>query len=328
MIKDSYSRAHNYLRISLTERCNLRCFYCMPEEGVPLRPKPEFMSTEETVEIAKTFVAEGVNKIRITGGEPLIKKDIANILTQLAALGVNLYLTTNGILIDKYVDLFKKIGLKSINVSLDSLDEQKFNSISKRSYFTRIINNIDLLLANEFDVKINVVLMKDINDDEIIDFIHWTKLKPISVRFIEFMPFDGNQWDTSKVVSYNTIIDTVQSAFTFSKICPIQGQLNDTAKNYRIKGYIGDFGIISSVTNPFCDGCNRIRLTADGKLKNCLFSSKETDLLTALRNGEDIVPLIHQSIKNKHFSRGGIEAFTNEHLQSFEQNRNMTAIGG
>lgn len=300
----------------------------MPEEGVALRPKPEFMTTEETIAIAKTFVDLGVNKIRITGGEPLIKKDIDNILTQLAALGADLYMTTNGILVGKYLPLFKKVGLKNINVSLDSLKEEKFNAISKRQYFGRIMQNIDLLVSHQFNVKINVVLMKDVNDDEIIDFIEWTKDKPVSVRFIEFMPFDGNQWDTSKVVSFNSIMDQVQNHFPFAAINPLKGQLNDTSKNFKIANYKGDFGIISSVTNPFCDGCNRIRLTADGKLKNCLFSAEETDLLTAFRAEKPIIPLIEASIKAKHFSRAGIDGFTDENIKNFEQNRNMTAIGG
>ena len=170
--------------------------------------------------------------------------------------------------------------------------------------------------------------MKGINDNEIVDFIEWTKHQKISVRFIEFMPFDGNQWDTSKVVSYNTILDTVRNKFSVTQLMPIEGHINDTSKNFKINGYKGDFGIISSVTNPFCDGCNRLRLTADGKLKNCLFSAEESDLLTAYRKEEDIVPIIHQSIARKHYSRGGIKAFTDEHISSFEKNRNMTAIGG
>ena len=300
----------------------------MPEEGVALRPKPDFMTSEETVAIAKTFVNLGVNKIRITGGEPLIKKDIANILRQLSDLNVDLYMTTNGILVDRFIDLFKEIGLKTINISLDSLQEERFNAISKRQYFKKIIDNINLLISENFNVKINVVLMNGVNDDEIIDFILWTKNKSISVRFIEFMPFDGNQWDTSKVVSYNSIMDTVQNHFSVTEVMPLQGEINDTSKNFKITGFQGDFGIISSITNPFCDGCNRLRLTADGKLKNCLFSADETDLLTAYRQGHEIESLIDKSIAAKQFSRAGIDSFTNENIADFEKNRNMTAIGG
>ncbi len=300
----------------------------MPEEGVPLRDKAEFMSSEEVIEMAKIFVGLGVNKIRITGGEPLIKKDIVNILTQLSTLPVELALTTNGILLDKYQDVLKSINLKNINISLDSLKEDKFNNISKRNYFQRIMGNIEQIQSPEFNVKLNVVLMKGINDDEIIDFVNFTKTRKISVRFIEFMPFDGNQWKTDKVVSYAEIMDQLQTHFQYQNIIPLKAHQNDTSKNFKINTYQGDFGIISSVTNPFCDGCNRIRLTADGKLKNCLFSSSETDLLTTLRQGNDIKGLIESCLQDKHKMRAGITTFTDNNIAFFEQNRNMTSIGG
>ena len=300
----------------------------MPEEGVELRDKSEFMSSEEIFGLAKTFVNLGVNKIRITGGEPLIKKDISNILTSLSSLPVDLFLTNYGILIDKHLSLFKKINLKNINVSLDSLNADKFNNITKRTYFDRVMSNIDLLIANLFKVKINVVLMRGVNENEIIDFIEMTKFKPIDVRFIEFMPFSGNEWDTTKVVPLAEILDKVQSHYAFNDIEALSGDLNGTSKNYKIKSFEGRFGVISSVTNPFCDGCNRMRLTADGKLKNCLFSNQETDLLKDYRNGKNIVPLIHESIEAKHSKRAGISDFSNENKLLFEQNRNMTSIGG
>ena len=325
---DNFNRIHNYLRISLTERCNLRCFYCMPENGIELRPKPEFMTTEEIIAIAKIFVSQGVDKIRITGGEPLIKKDFENIITQLGQLKVKLHLTTNGILVDKYLPVFKKVGLRDINVSIDSLVETKFNDITKRNYFKKVTDNIQLLIQNDFNVKLNVVLMKGINEDEIIPFIELSKKSNLSIRFIEFMPFDGNEWDTSKVVSYDFIMDKIQAHYQPQNMIQITPLLNDTAKNFSIKNYRGSFGIISAVTNPFCDSCNRLRLTADGKLKNCLFSAQETDLLTSFRNQEDIIPLIHQSVKNKYAARAGIGAFNNENKKLFEANRNMTSIGG
>ncbi|MFD1553679.1 GTP 3',8-cyclase MoaA [Putridiphycobacter roseus] len=325
---DNFNRKHNYLRISLTERCNLRCFYCMPEDGVPLRHKAHFMTSEEIVALAKIFVAQGVDKIRITGGEPLIKKDFENIITNLGALNVKLHLTTNGILVDKYISVFKKVGLKDINVSIDSLKEEKFNAITKRKYFQKVMDNIQLLLKEDFKVKLNVVLMKDWNEDEIISFIELSKNNKLAIRFIEFMPFDGNQWDTSKVVTYHQIMDRVQNHFGPQNVLQISPLSNDTAKNFLVKGYVGTFGIISSVTNPFCDSCNRLRLTADGKLKNCLFSAGETDLLTAYRKEEDVLPLIQQSLNNKHAARAGIGLFNNENKKLFEANRNMTSIGG
>lgn len=328
MIRDQHHRNHNYLRISLTERCNLRCFYCMPEEGIELRDKAEFMSSEEVIGIATKFVELGVDKIRITGGEPLIKKDIKNILTKLAELPVELHLTTNGILLDKHLDLFKEIGLKNINISLDSLEEDLFNQISKRNYFDRIMSNIKLYIEHGFNIKINVVLMKGVNDHEINDFIKWTIDQPLSVRFIEFMPFGGNKWNTEKVVSFQTILNAVHAEFGTNQIVDIPLDDNATTRRFRVEGAKGDFGIISSVTNPFCDTCNRIRLTADGKIKNCLFSADEIDLLSAYRAEEDIEPLIKGSILKKFKKRAGIKDFSNDSIHLFEKNRNMTSIGG
>lgn len=328
-ITDTFGRVHDYLRISLTERCNLRCFYCMPEEGIVLRNKSEFMRTEEVLYIAKTFVAMGVKKIRLTGGEPLIKKDIGNLIVALSKLPIELALTTNCVLVDQYLEVFKKSGLKKINVSLDSLQKHQLEKIIKRNYFDRIMNNIHLLIQNHFEVKINVVLIKGINDDEIIDFIQWTKNQPIEIRFIEYMPFNGNHWDWNKKVGLQEIMACIENKYGKSHVEKIENLPNDTSKNYKIKNFRGSFGIISSVTQPFCNSCNRIRLTADGKLKNCLFSIQETDLLKALRNQQDIKPLIYESIMQKKMWRAGIDSFQQEeHKLHFENNRNMASIGG
>lgn len=326
-IVDKFGRVHDYLRISLTERCNLRCFYCMPEEGVPLRDKAEFMTAEETIEIAKTFVKLGIKKIRLTGGEPLIKKNAEMIIRELGELPIELAITTNGVVVDRFIEVFKEAGIRSVNVSLDSLKEERFNWISRRSYFTDIRNNIELLLKNDFNVKINVVVMKGVNDDEVIDFVKWTQKSPVHVRFIEFMPFDGNKWNWEKKVSFKEIYDKVVEEFSESQVFKIQDQPNDTSRNYRILEAKGTFGIISSVTNPFCDTCNRIRLTADGKIKNCLFSDKESDLLSVLRNNGDMEALIIKSIFDKEKSRGGLDSFENENVLT-HKNRSMITIGG
>lgn len=326
-ITDKFGRIHDYLRISLTERCNLRCFYCMPEEGIKLRDKANFMTSEEVIDIAKTFVELGVKKIRITGGEPLIKKDVAHILTELGKLPIELSLTTNAVLVDKYIDVFKNSGITSVNVSLDSLDEDSFNQISKRNYFKRIKQNIVLLLQHQFNVKINVVVMRGVNEYEIPDFIKWTQQLNIQIRFIEFMPFDGNHWQWDKKVSFKEIMNIAESAFGSSNIIKIKDKPNDTSKNYQLKNALGNFGIISTVTNPFCDTCNRIRLTADGKIKNCLFSQSETDLLTNYRKNRDLKPIIFDAIMSKEKSRGGANEFNDEFLKSMT-NRSMTTIGG
>jgi molybdenum cofactor biosynthesis protein A len=325
-LQDRFGRVHDYLRISLTERCNLRCFYCMPEEGIEKRPREQFMSTEEVLQIANAFVQLGVKKIRLTGGEPLVRKDAGSILRSLSAHPVELGITTNGILVHQYLDDFLASGMRSINVSLDSLDGAKQAAISRRDYFTQIIDNIQLLLKHDFSVKVNAVIMKGVNEQEVTDFVAWTCDLPLHVRFIEFMPFDGNQWNWAKKVSAAEMYASIETHFGASQIQRISDRPNDTARNYQIMGYQGTFGMISPVTNPFCDSCNRIRLTADGKLKNCLFSQGETDLLGALRRGEDIVPLIQASIWDKKAARGGMESFELE--GAMRGNRSMIKIGG
>ena len=329
LLQDDFGRFHNYLRISLTEHCNLRCTYCMPEEGILLTPKTHLMTADEILTIAQTFVDLGVTKIRLTGGEPLVRKDAKDIMLRLGKLGVHLTLTTNGILVPGFIATFHKAGIKTINISIDSLVKEKFNQITRRSYFETVFENIELLLTEGFMVKLNVVLIKDFNDNEIVDFVTLTKHKNIQIRFIEFMPFSGNQWDKSKLVSYSEILEMLKSNFEHHEIERLTDAPNDTAKNYKIKSYQGGFAIISSVTNPFCSTCSRIRLTADGKLKNCLFSNSETSLLETLRSGQSILPLIKQNLLTKKAVRAGMDddlKFQNPEL--FSQNRSMIAIGG
>ena len=329
ILTDSFKRKHTYLRISLIERCNLKCTYCMPEEGIPLSPRNHLMSYEEIYTIAKTFVKHGVTKIRLTGGEPLIRKYIHVILKKLSSLGVELSITTNAVLLHKYIDALKDSGIKSINVSLDTLNREKFSQITRRNEFERVYQNILLLIREGFQVKINSVLIKDFNEDEIIDFIELTKKHPITIRFIEFMPFNGNKWDMSKLVSYAQVIDRVHAKYSKELIQRLQDAPNDTSKNYKVMGYQGSFSVISSVTNPFCDSCNRIRLTANGRLKNCLFSDGEEDLLTPLRNGKEIEPMIYKLIQGKKKIRNGMETIESfQEPESHNQNRSMIAIGG
>lgn len=329
LLQDAFGRKHDYLRISITEHCNLRCTYCMPEDGIALTPKPHLMTADEIISIAQTFVNLGVTKIRLTGGEPLVRKDAKDVMLRLGKLGVNLSITTNGILVADFIEVFKEAGIQTINISIDSLVKEKFNAVTRRDYFDTVQGNIDLLLKEKFNVKLNIVLIKSFNDNEITDFIKLTKDKDIQVRFIEFMPFSGNQWDKSKLVSYAEIMETVRSEFKLSEIERLEDSPNDTAKNYKIHSHIGSFAIISSVTNPFCSTCNRIRLTADGKLKNCLFSNSEIPLLDTLRAGESILPLIHQNLIAKKAVRAGMDddlKFQNPDL--FSQNRSMIKIGG
>lgn len=329
ILTDGFGRRHNYLRISLLEKCNLRCTYCMPADGIALSPKASLMTADEIFAIAQTFVQNGVDKIRLTGGEPLLRKDFPEIVSKLSNLKISLSITTNGILIDRHIETLKNFNVKKINLSLDTLVSSKFNSITLRNQFENVIDNLHLLLNNDFHVKVNVVLMKGFNDNEIVDFVKLTKFLPISVRFIEFMPFAGNEWDRSKMVSQQEILSLVGNVFASEEIQKLEDEKNFTSRNYKIKDFQGDFGIISSITNPFCDSCNRIRLTADGKIKNCLFSNSETDLLTAFRKGESIENLIANSIQNKKKVRAGMVSVSEmDDPKKHFDNRSMIAIGG
>lgn len=326
MLLDSFGRNHNYLRISLTDNCNFRCFYCMPEDEYDFTPPSRLMQKNEIFELAKIFVNAGVNKIRLTGGEPFMRKDAGEIIELLSTLPISLYITTNGTRLHEFADTIVQSKIKGINISLDTLNQEKFLFITKRNQFDLVHKNIQLMLEKNIPLKINVVVMKGINDDEIIDFVEWTKSSPVHIRFIEFMPFTGNKWTSNKVFTWQEILDVIENRFTF---IPIENEKNETAKNYTINGHAGSFSVISTMSAPFCSTCNRIRLTADGKLKNCLFSGDETDLLTPYRNGEDVSELIKINILNKKKELGG--QFNN----NFEDlnpdkifNRSMINIGG
>jgi GTP 3',8-cyclase len=326
MLIDHHNRVHDYLRISLTDNCNLRCFYCMPEEDYAFIPNKQLMQKEEIVAMASLFVQQGVKKIRLTGGEPLVRKDAAEIIQALGKLGVDLTITTNATRIHLFIDDLKQAGVKSVNISLDTLQQDKFQLLTRRDQFGIVKENIDLLLANDFRVKVNMVVVKGMNDHEIVDFIEWTKHIPIQIRFIEFMPFDGNKWNSDKLVTLQEMLTLIRARY---RVTPTQNEPNDTSKRYKIEGHKGSFAIISTMSNPFCSTCNRIRLTADGKIKNCLFSSSETDLLTPLREGADILPLIKQSIASKHKELGGQFSKDFEKIDTNElHNRSMIAIGG
>lgn len=328
MLTDKFHRIHNYLRISLTDKCNLRCSYCMPYD----LPKGFFasapkMSAEEIYRIASVFVKLGVKRIRFTGGEPLIRRDFHDILQKFSQFPVELNITTNGVFVDEYIEDFKKAGIKSVNVSLDTFSKEKFFNITKRDIFDRVMNNIHLLLLKDFHVKINVVLVRNMNDDELLDFIAWTRHTPVHVRFIEFMPFNGNRWEEEKIVPLDEAIEKIKSCY---EVVKLKDELHDTTKKYHIPGHAGTFAFISTVSKPFCEGCNRIRLTADGKLRNCLFAKTETDLLTPLRKGEDLAALIESTIYKKEFMRGGNNDFTlaSSTSQPQEFSRCMVSIGG
>ncbi|MBK9282994.1 MAG: GTP 3',8-cyclase MoaA [Sphingobacteriaceae bacterium] len=329
MLQDQFGRVHNYLRLSLTERCNLRCFYCMPAEGIQLSPKDDIMRTEEIEKIAGTFVKLGINKIRFTGGEPLIRKDFDDVAMRLSKFNCELAITTNGILVDQYLPTFKQAGIKKINISLDTLNEEKFNNITRRDYFIRVKSNIDLLFSEGITPKLNVVLIRGVNDDELIDFINLTSKWNTTIQFIEFMPFQGNKWDLSRTVKADEILSKAFAYFGEENVMKAEDKANDTSRKYQIKGFKGNFGLISTVSNPFCDSCNRIRLTANGSIKNCLFSGSETNLLKAMREGKNLEQLIQEAIYIKSKQRGGIQDFSSKDgLLKAQENRSMIMIGG
>ena len=326
MITDNFNRVHDYLRISLTDNCNLRCFYCMPDEDYDFTPASRLMQADEVRALAEIFVAQGVRKIRLTGGEPFVRKDAARIISSLAELPVELHITTNGTRLHDFTDVLSAANVRSLNISLDTLQAEKFLLVTRRDLFRQVMDNIESLIAKGFEVKINVVVMKGFNDKEIPDFIEWTRNTPVQVRFIEFMPFSGNKWTSNKVFSAEQILALVDQQYDY---VPVKGSFQDTARAYAIHGHEGSFAVISTMTAPFCAGCNRMRLTADGKLKNCLFSKGETDLLQSLRRGEDVLPLINANIKSKAKELGGQFTTAIQQIEALTiENRSMITIGG
>ncbi|MBK9106903.1 MAG: GTP 3',8-cyclase MoaA [Saprospiraceae bacterium] len=327
MLTDRFNRVHDYLRISLTDHCNFRCTYCYPDiTDEHHQPAASKMSADEIVGIAAVFINAGVKKIRLTGGEPLVRKDAKDIIQRLSVYPVELAITTNGVFVHEYADLFVKTGLKSINVSLDSLDREKFFSITGRDEFVTVLSNIELLLTKGFHIKVNVVVKKGVNESEINDFIEWTRERHVHVRFIEFMPFSGNHWNQDEVFSHQQILACISSNFSFHRI---PTHKHDTAKPYYISGHTGTFSVISTMSEPFCEGCNRMRLTADGKMKNCLFSVSETDLLTPYRQGVNILPLIQECLAAKKEKLGGQLNTIDQAIEASKlKNRSMLNIGG
>ncbi|UJP63599.1 GTP 3',8-cyclase MoaA [Mongoliitalea daihaiensis] len=326
MLLDQFNRKHDYLRISLTDSCNFRCSYCMPDEDIQSMPNAHLMQVHEIELIAKKFVELGVKKIRLTGGEPLVRKEFPSILEKLSSLPVELTITSNGVLIDRYLEQLKTAGVKKVNISLDTLRADTFFQLTKRDQFQKVWDNILLLLTHNFRVKVNVVALNGIIERELVNFVQLTEQYPLHVRFIEFMPFTGNYWNKEKVLTAAKMLDMVKERYEVTKL---QDAPNDTAKAYQVPEFLGTFAFITTMSEHFCGTCNRMRITADGKMKNCLFGKEEMDILGALRAGKDIEPLIRQSIWNKHAALGGqfTPDYTTAEAEKIE-NRSMIKIGG
>lgn len=326
---DSFSRRHDYLRISLTERCNLRCFYCMPSEGIELSPQPNILTDDEVIRLASLFVRSGVTKIRLTGGEPTIRKGIADIigrLNELRKFGLqSIAMTSNGLSLHRRLPLFVENGLTHLNLSLDTLDPFKFEIMTRRRGHDAVLRSLEVALASPHlqSVKLNVVVVKGLNDHEALDFIEMTKETPLSVRFIEFMPFTGNKWDKEKMVPSTDLL--AQIARRHPNLIKAPDELNFTARSWKLPGYMGSFGFISSMSDHFCGSCNRLRITADGQIKVCLFDAKEVSLRDEMRSGatdEQLLATIGQAVygkQEKHIEMEDIDVVTN---------RPMILIGG
>ncbi|KAG0000520.1 Molybdenum cofactor synthesis protein 1 [Entomortierella chlamydospora] len=328
VLTDNFSRQHTYLRISLTEKCNLRCTYCMPAEGVDLSPKDDILTTPEIIRLARLFVKEGVTKIRLTGGEPTVRKDINELVGQLGELqplGLKtIAMTSNGIALKRKLPSLVSSGLNLLNLSLDTLDRFKFELMTRRKGFERVMETIDDALAIGLDpVKINCVVMRGTNDKEVLDFVEFTRNKKVDVRFIEYMPFGGNKWKENKLVPYQELIENIRAIHpTFKKLVD---DPNDTSKAYHVPGFAGQVGFITSMSDHFCGTCNRLRITADGNLKVCLFGNTEVSLRDMMRQGksdEELREIIEMAVKNKKKQHAGMSNLVNM------KNRPMILIGG
>jgi molybdenum cofactor biosynthesis protein A len=322
---DNFGRHHTYLRISLTERCNLRCTYCMPAEGVELTPKEHLLSTEEILHIASLFIRNGVNKIRLTGGEPTLRKDLLHIVKSLSSIPgcENIGMTTNGIALYRRLPELVASGLSQLNVSLDTLQVPKFELMTRRLGFEKVVKTIEVAESLLPVVKINCVVMRGINDDEVCDFVAMTENRNLDIRFIEYMPFGGNKWATKKMVPYKEILTNIYKRW--SNIRKIDDKPNDTSKGYRVDGFRGQFGFITSMSEHFCDTCNRLRITADGNLKVCLHGASEISLRDVLRSGasdDQLAQVVSAAVKRKKKQHAGME------LLSHMSNRPMILIGG
>ncbi len=303
-MQDKNHRTISYLRLSVTDRCNLRCIYCMPEEGIQFTPHSDILSYEEMLHLVRLSVQRGIRKVRVTGGEPLVRKGFTGFLDNLCSIqGLEeVGLTTNGVLLKRYAADIRRCGICRINVSLDSLKPERFFRITGRDCFEQVWEGIEEAERVGFDpIKINVVAMKGVNDDEILDFAELAVKKPYHIRFIELMPVGGgNGWTPNKFMPTDEIYQRLQS---MGNLVPVTSNPYDgPAQRYKIEGSQGEIGLIGALSHHFCSVCNRLRLTAEGSLRGCLFSDEETDLKTPLREGkgdEVLMKLIEWTIENK-----------------------------
>lgn len=306
-LTDTHARQHDYLRISVTERCNLRCLYCMPSEGIQLTPTRDVLTTPEIILLSSLFVSQGVTKIRLTGGEPTVRRDIVALMQQIGALRshglTELCLTTNGLSLHRKLEAMVEAGLTGVNLSLDTLDPWQFQIMTRRDGFAAVQRSIERIYELNragagIKFKINCVVMRGMNDREIVPFVEMTREKDVEVRFIEYMPFDGNKWSEGKMFSYEEMLGVIRESFPGLR--KVQGHKNDTSKTYEVPGFRGRIGFITSMTHNFCGTCNRLRITSDGNLKVCLFGNAEVslrDIIRKVNHGEPIETEVYEAMK-------------------------------
>ncbi|HJL91890.1 MAG: GTP 3',8-cyclase MoaA [Acidimicrobiales bacterium] len=321
---DLFGRVHRDFRISVTDRCNFRCQYCMPEEGLDWLKREELLTFEEITRVTKILVENyGIDSVRLTGGEPTLRANLSDLISMLSDLPIEIALTTNGITLEKNAHLLRSAGLSRINISIDSLKAEKFKEITHRDEMQKVITGIEASLeAGLLPVKINVVAMRGINDDEILDFAKFGRDRSVIVRFIEFMPLDADEkWSTSAVLSQEEIFSTINSVYPLEAV----ERSNAPASRFRYLDGQGEIGIVASVTQKFCGTCDRIRITADGQFRNCLFSNEELNLKEALRSGSsdrEICDLLDLSVLAKREGHGI------GNVDFIRPARSMSQIGG
>jgi len=323
MLTDTHNRVINYVRLAVTDRCNLRCSYCMPEHMQFLQRK-ELLSYEEILRLMQLLSGQGVNKVRITGGEPFLRKDLLHLLEQLVQMpGIDrVSITTNGVLTRSFIPALLDLGIRHINLSLDTLQRDKFKRITYRDEFNAVMDTLQALLAHNMSVKINTVVMDGVNTDELLDFAALTKDHPVSVRFIEEMPFNGHGKAFSGIKwNFEHILDTLRTTYSLQKLPDAP---HTTALNYHITGHQGHIGVIPAYSRTFCGSCNRIRVTPTGGLKTCLYGKDDLNVRDLIRGGapdEFLLQRIQDAIHHRFLN--GFEA-----EEANEKMASMSTIGG
>ena len=327
MLYDNHGRIINYIRLAVTDRCNLRCYYCMPEEGINYVARRELMTYEEMVRIVSAFAKQGISKVRITGGEPFLRKDMMQFLEAISQIPEieKINITSNGTLLTDKIANLKRLGITSINLSLDSLNRERFYKITRRDDFPKVMDSLEALIDNGFEVKINMVVLAGQNLEDIIPMVELAKAKPISVRFIEEMPFNGTQGKGNvEFWSYHKILEKIRSVYP--NISKVEDKPFSTSVNYRIDGFQGSFGLIPAFSRTFCGTCNRIRLTPQGLIKTCLYDNGVFNVRDLLRSGatdEQLVETLKTALS--HRAKDGFEA---EQHRFKVPSESMATIGG